>query len=79
MAIKVSGVTVIDDNATFIVPSTQTGYFANEGKVPLFVNQNTFSSSHLIAAGENAGSFGPITVASGTTVTIATGATYTIV
>ena len=79
MAICVSGVTVIDNNATFIVPSTQTGYFANEGKVPLFVNQNTFSSTHLIAAGENAGSFGPITVASGTTVTIATGATYTIV
>lgn len=79
MAIKISNTTVIDDNATFIVPSTKTGYFANEGNVPLFVNQNTFSSSHLIASGENAGSFGPITVASGITVTIATGATYTIV
>ena len=79
MAIKISNTTVIDDDSTHIVPANQTGYFANEGKVPLFVNKNTFSSSHSIASGENAGSFGPITVASGTTVTIATGATYTIV
>lgn len=79
MAICISGTDVIDNNSTHIVPANQTGYFANKGKVPLFVNQNTFSSSHSIASGENAGSFGPITVASGTTVTIATGATYTIV
>jgi hypothetical protein len=43
------------------------------------VNSQTISSDYTIATGNNGGSFGPITVASGVTVTVASGSTWTIV
>jgi len=45
----------------------------------LFVNAQTISTSYTLAATNNAGSFGPISVASGVTVTVSSGATWTVV
>jgi len=44
-----------------------------------FKNGQTVNNDHTIAATENAGSFGPISIASGKTVTITTGGVWTIV
>lgn len=45
----------------------------------IFVNAATVSTSYSIASGSNAGSFGPISVASGVTVTVPTGSTWSVV
>jgi hypothetical protein len=45
----------------------------------IFVNSATVSTSYSIASGSNAGSFGPISVASGVTVTVPTGSTWSVV
>jgi hypothetical protein len=45
----------------------------------IFVNSQTVSSDYTIAATDNGGSFGPVTVNSGITVTVSTGATWTVV
>ncbi len=42
-------------------------------------NDQTVTTNYTISAGKNAGTFGPITVASGITVTVSTGAVWTIV
>ena len=44
-----------------------------------YENGQTVNSSYSITAGKNAGSFGPITVASGITVTVPTGSTWSVV
>jgi hypothetical protein len=45
----------------------------------IVVNSQTISSNYTIASGNNGGSFGPVTVASGVTVTISSGSVWTIV
>jgi hypothetical protein len=45
----------------------------------LFVNAQTITSNYTIAATNNALSAGPVSVASGITVTISTGAVWTVV
>ncbi len=42
-------------------------------------NNQTISSNYTITDGKNAGSFGPITIASGVTVTVGSGETWTVV
>ena len=44
-----------------------------------FQNDQTVTGNYSIPSGKNAGSFGPITVNSGVTVTIPTGSVWTIV
>jgi hypothetical protein len=44
-----------------------------------YLNGQTVNTSYSIPAGQNAGSFGPITVASGATVTVPSGSTWTVV
>jgi hypothetical protein len=43
-----------------------------------YLNGQTVNTSYSIPAGQNAGTFGPITVASGATVTVPTGSTWTV-
>jgi len=43
------------------------------------VNSQTISSNYTIASGDNGGSFGPVTVASGVTVTVSSGSVWTVV
>ena len=45
----------------------------------LFFNSATIAVNTTVPAGDNAGSFGPITVASGITVTVNSGSTWTVV
>jgi hypothetical protein len=44
-----------------------------------YLNGQTVNTSYSIPAGQNAGSFGPITVASGAVVTVPSGSTWTVV
>jgi hypothetical protein len=44
-----------------------------------YLNGQTVNSNYTIAATNNAGTFGPITIASGATVTVSSGATWSIV
>jgi hypothetical protein len=45
----------------------------------IVVNSQTISDNYTIASGDNGGSFGPVTVASGITVTVSSGSTWTVV
>lgn len=44
----------------------------------IIVSRGTISQNVTVAAGDNAGSFGPVTVASGVTVTVSSGSVWTI-
>ena len=46
---------------------------------PIFVNANTISSNATISSGTNGISTGPITIANGISVTVATGSRWVIV
>jgi hypothetical protein len=45
----------------------------------VFLNANTIAVNTIIGSGNNAGSFGPITVPSGVTVEVDGGSTWTVV
>ena len=45
----------------------------------IVVNSQTVSADYTIASGDNGGSFGPVTVNSGITVTVSSGSTWTVV
>jgi hypothetical protein len=49
------------------------------GEQVFWENEQTVDNSYTITASKNAGTFGPITVASGVTVTVPTGSTWSIV
>jgi hypothetical protein len=58
-------------NATFVgVVGTASVFFENG---------QTVSSNYTVTAGKNAGSFGPVTVNTGVTVTVPTGSTWSVV
>lgn len=61
--------------STFEVANVDAG--AKQGT--FWENNTTISSSYSITAGKNAGTFGPVTIADGVTVTIPDGSTWTIV
>jgi hypothetical protein len=44
-----------------------------------FQNGQTITTNYTITAGQNAGTFGPITVNSGVTVTVPSGSTWSVV
>ena len=46
---------------------------------PIFVNSQTIDADYTVSATSNAGTFGPITISTGVTVTVDTGGTWTIV
>ena len=62
------------------VPSTgelsADAMIANNG---LFMSTSAISASYTIAATNNAGSFGPVSVASGVTITVSSGSVWTVV
>ena len=59
--------------------SALTGVTSLKGGGAIFENSATMSASHTIPAGSNGMSAGPITVASGSTLTISPNSTYTVV
>jgi hypothetical protein len=76
-----TALTVYTSNANLLYkPSTgelqAQAVAANNG---ILVNATTVATSYTIGAGYNAGSFGPISVAGGVTVTVPTGSTWSVV
>lgn len=61
------------------VDGTFTGVVALSGNVPIWENKQTINADYTITDGYNAMSAGAITIASGVTVTVGTGETWTIV
>ena len=53
--------------------------FRTESTKPGMDHKDDFGTSHTVPGGFNHGVFGPITIASGVTVTVSTGATFTVV
>ena len=77
MAIQIAGNTVIDNNE--VHTASGSGYFNNDGNLPFYMNQTTVNTSFTIPNGSNAVSVGPITIASGVTVTVGTGETWAVI
>lgn len=65
------------DAATFTQGGQPLEAGAKEGI--FWENNTTITSSYSITAGKNAGTFGPVTIADGVTVTVPDGSTWTIV
>ena len=63
--------THIQANFTFQVDNAQAGMF--------FENNNVLSTNYTITTGKNAGSFGPIFISNGVTVTVTGGFVWSIV
>ena len=61
------------------VDGTFTGTVEISGNVPIWENSQTVNADYTITDGRNAMSAGPITVASGVTVTVGSGETWTVV
>ena len=90
MAIKISNTTVINDsrgleNITNLKTINSqsilgTGDIASGAIGDVFwVNGQTVTSNYTIAVGKNAGTFGPVTINSGITVTVSSGSRWIIV
>ena len=73
--------TVYTSNAQYLFkPSTgELSVKAPRASNGIVVNSATISSDYTIATGDNGGSFGPVTVNSGITVTVSSGSVWTVV
>jgi hypothetical protein len=73
--------TIYTSNAKYLYkPSTgELSVQAPRASNGIVVNSQTVSADYTIASGDNGGSFGPVTVASGITVTVSSGSTWTVV
>jgi hypothetical protein len=73
--------TVYTSNAQYLFkPSTgELSVKAPRASNGIVVNSATISSDYTIATGDNGGSFGPVSVASGVTVTVSSGSVWTVV
>jgi hypothetical protein len=69
---------VYNDAALAWVPAGQ-GATGAVGNPVFYENDKTVTGDYTIASGKNAGSFGPITINTGVTVTVSNGATWSIV
>ena len=90
MAIKVNNTTVIDDSRNLVnVTGLKTvggqsilgsgNIVAGAAADVFYENSQTLSANYTITSGKNAGSFGPVSVANGVSVTIPNGSVWTIV
>jgi len=70
---------VLQYNGTNWINATSSGGSSNITAQGLYENSNTISANYTIGTGNNAMSAGPITVATGVTVTVPTGSAWTIV
>jgi hypothetical protein len=73
--------TVYTGNANLLYKPSTGEFQANEVTAlnGIFLNSTTISTNYTIAATFNAGSFGPVAVASGVTVTVSSGSVWSIV
>lgn len=76
-----SATTIYTSNAQYLFkPSTgELSVKAPRASNGIVVNSATITSDYTIATGDNGGSFGPVAVNSGVTVTVSSGSTWTVV
>jgi hypothetical protein len=75
MAIKIAGTTVIDDSGNILA----TGNVSITGDTPFYRNVPNINTNYTIGTAFNEMSVGPITINTGITVTVNSGATWTVV
>ena len=73
------GTTTLNQASNFTFDGTTQSAPVQKASQGFFVNTNTNTSSYSLASGSNMMSAGPFTVATGTTVTIATGSRWVVV
>ena len=73
------GTTTPNQSSSFTYDGTTLKAQAVNSTNGINVNSQTVSANYTIATGDNAGSFGPISVASGVTVTVSSGSVWTVV
>ena len=92
MALKVLGTTVVNDSrelqniltldattAATIGSNVSAGATGGGSDAIFWENDQTITTDYTITNGQNAGSFGPITINSGVTVTVGAGEVWTVV
>ena len=92
MALKVLGTTVVNDSRELqniltldattvatISSNVSAGATGGGSDRVFWENDQTITTSYTITNGQNAGSFGPITINSGVTVTVGAGEVWTVV
>jgi len=75
MSFKVSSTQVVDGNRNIV----NVGYVQQDGGTPFWLNPKTVSTSFTVPDTHNALSIGPITVGDGISVTVTSGAVWTII
>ena len=75
----VSGYALVSDGSGTLSWAAAGGGAVGNGDAVFWENDQTITGSYTITNGKNAGSFGPITIASGVTVTVGSGETWTVV
>lgn len=76
----VSGYALVSDGSGNLSWAAASGGATGGGNDQIFwENDQTVTTNYFITNGKNAGSFGPITIASGVTVTVGSGETWTVV
>ena len=65
----------------YLTTNGSTASWGDTGAIngAFWVNNSTITTSTTIASGTNAGTFGPVAIADGVTITVADGATWTVV
>ena len=76
----VAGYALVSDGSGNLSWAAASGGATGGGNDQIFwENSQTITTNYSITNGKNAGSFGPITIASGVTVTVGSGETWTVV
>ncbi len=75
MSFKVSSTQVVDGNRNIV----NVGYVQQDGGTPFWLNPKAVTASFTVPDTHNALSIGPITVGDGISVTVSSGAVWTII
>jgi hypothetical protein len=82
-----SSATVVNGNVSTVVSDGTNCYLPANASVPtgggvnqaFYLNDITITANYTIPTGKNAGTFGPVTINSGVSVTVPSGSTWTVV
>ena len=75
----VSGYALVSNASGVLSWAAAGGGAVGNGNAIFWENDQTITGDYTITNNKNAGSFGPITIQSGTTVTVGAGETWTVV
>ena len=70
---------VVCDGTNVYIPTNTSVPTGGSGNQAFYLNDITITKNYTIPVGKNAGTFGPVTVNSGISVTVPTGSTWTVV